>query len=455
MRFQSIATIALALVPALAGVAATQVDEQVDLEARATQLVRDLVAGRFEAACEHFDAQMRAAASPQKMAQIWKGAQTRLGAFQKQTGTRREKAALYDFVFVRSRFEKAVIEVKVVFNSSAEVSGFFFVPVRDKAAYKAPDYVKRDRFTETEVTFGAEGWKLPGTLGRPTGDGPFPALVLVHGSGPNDRDETVGANQPFKDLAWGLASRGVVVLRYEKRTCAHGARMKALRALTVAEETVDDAALAAAFLATRDGVDPARVFVLGHSLGGMLIPRIAARAPKAAGFVVLAGPTRPLEDLILEQTRYIYALDGTVSAAEKLQLAALEQQVARVKSPDLKPDTPPHALPHGIAAPYWLDLRGYRPAVEAGKIERPLLILQGERDYQVTMQDFAGWKKALAGRAQVTLTSFPALSHLFVPGTGKSTPAEYQQAGHVDEAVIRTIGAWVCANAAAGSGTDE
>src|SRR2546425_10392277 len=107
-----------------------------------------------------------------------------------------------------------------------------------------PAYSKPDAFRESEVTVGADQWKLPGTLTVPTGSGPFTGIVLVHGSGPNDRDETIAATKVFKDLAEGLASRGVAVLRYEKRTRQYGARVASMQGLTVDDETVTDAARA-------------------------------------------------------------------------------------------------------------------------------------------------------------------------------------------------------------------
>jgi uncharacterized protein len=273
----------------------------------------------------------------------------------------------------------------------------------------------------------------------PVGPGPFPAVVLVHGSGPNDRDETVEAAKPFRDLAWGLASRGIAVLRYEKRTRQHGARLASAPNFTVREETVDDAVAAAALLRGSEGVDPARVYVLGHSLGAMVVPRIGGQDLKIAGFIVMAGAARPLEDLILEQVTYIASLDGTVSEEEKKQIEGLRQEVAKVKA--LQPGASGTAL--GAPASYWLDLKGYKPPEAATALGRPLLVLQGERDYQVTLDNFEAWKKALGDRKDVTFKSYPRLNHLFIEGEGKSGPAEYQKPGHVAEAVVADIAGWI------------
>jgi hypothetical protein len=268
--------------------------------------------------------------------------------------------------------------------------------------------------------------------------------VLVHGSGPNDRDETVGANKPFRDLAWGLASKGVAVLRYEKRTKEHADtyKTKGHGELTVKEETVDDAVSAAAQLRATEGIDPKRVYVLGHSLGGMVTPRIAKADPQIAGLIILAGATRPLEDMIIEQTRYLMSLKGTPSADEAAKLAELESAVAKIKKLTSADVASPAAI-LGAPPSYWLDLRQYDPPTVAQGLKLPMLILQGERDYQVTAVDFDRWKSALGGRPAVTFKLYPTLNHLLIAGDGKSTPAEYEKAGHVAEAVVADIAEWI------------
>ncbi|MBM3289542.1 MAG: alpha/beta fold hydrolase, partial [Candidatus Hydrogenedentes bacterium] len=337
-------------------------------------------------------------------------------------------------------FERAHLDAKVVFDADGAIAGLFFLPAADAAP---PPYVSRSRFDEREVHLGADPWQLPGTLSVPKGAGPFPAIVLVHGSGPQDRDETVGANKPFRDLAWGLASRGIAVLRYDKRTLHCAAKLQPLPLpFTVNEETVDDVTAAVTVLRATPEIDSARVFVLGHSLGGMLVPRIAKRTPDAAGFAILAGTARPLEDVIIEQTNYIALLDGAKSMDEQKQIDAVQAEVNRIKALT-QADTQNSALIFGVPASYWLDLRAYDPVAEADSIARPLLILQGQRDYQVTMTDFARWKSALGGRPNVTLKTYAALNHLFIAGAGASGPAEYAAPGHVAPKVIDDIAAWM------------
>jgi dienelactone hydrolase len=278
----------------------------------------------------------------------------------------------------------------------------------------------------------------------PAGRGPFPAVVLVQGSGPLDRDETIGPNKPFRDLAVGLAADGVAVLRCDKRTKTYANQMAAMiDQVSVKEETEDDALSAAALLRTRPGIDPKRVFLLGHSLGGSQAPRIGLRDPELAGFILLAGSTLPLEDLILEQTRYLLSLKPRVTDADRAAVRELEAQVARVKDPALSSATPRSQLPLGLPAAYWLDLRGYDPAQVARRLDQKMLILQGGRDYMVTMANFNRWQTALAGRPNVHFKTYPSLNHLFIGGTGTPGPADFDIPGHVPADVTGDIAAWI------------
>lgn len=342
-------------------------------------------------------------------------------------------------VLIPVKFTGMALNFRVTLDDENKIAGLFFQPVQQPvAAYQTPPYSKAGSFKETAVTFGLPDWTLPATLTVPVGNGPFPAVVLVHGSGPNDRDETIGPNRPFRDLAEGLASRGIVVLRYEKRTRQYAGRMAADRDITVKEEVVDDAVAAAAFLRQQAGVDPKRVFVLGHSLGGYLGPRIAAQDGKLAGLIIMAGTARPLEEVIEEQIDYVTSLPGQTADA-KAHAAKLKEELDQLK----KPDPPKDLVVMGMPSHYLLDLHGYDPTGEAAKLTIPILVLQGERDYQATMKDFGLWSKALDGHKNASEKSYPALNHLFQTGTGKATPAEYQQEGHVAPEVVDDLAKWI------------
>lgn len=418
-------------------------NDQPDFEASARNFIELLVRGDFPTAVSRFDETMKTALPIEKLAATWNTIISQAGAFKQQGSARKEKQGEYTVVVVVCQFERLSVDVRVAFDSKGRIAGLFFTPSKSTPEWTKPDYAKPNAFTEQEVTVGTGEWALSGTLTMPTGQGPFPAVILIHGSGPQDRDETIGPNKPFRDLAWGLASRGIAVLRYEKRTKQYAAKLMAQNAtITVREETIDDALAAVALLRKTKGIDARRIFVLGHSLGGMLIPRIGQLDSQIAGFIVLAGSTRPLEDMILEQMRYIFSLDGKLSDEEKAQLDEIKRQGEQIKN--LKPsDAQSAKLLLGAPASYWLDLRGYDPTQAAKLLKRPMLILQGERDYQVTMEDFARWKAALGSQPNVTFKSYPKLNHLFIEGEGKSTPSEYEMLGHVAQIVIDDIADWI------------
>lgn len=410
--------------------------------ASAQQLVQNLVSKNYPAFMSSCSPEFVTALPADKLQGAWEQLQAQAGSWQSITGVRTQNYKQDVIVYVTCKFEKLSVDLQLSFNPLQQVDGFRFVPTQVTYEYQAPDYVKNGSFTETEVTVGTGTWALPGTLSVPAGTGPFPAVVLVQGSGPNDRDETVGPNKPFRDLAWGLASHGVAVLRYEKRTKEYPNEIIAvLNQLTVKQETTDDALTAVSLLRQTRSIDSKRIFVLGHSLGGMLAPRIGQSDPGIAGLIVLAGPTRPMEDLMVDQYSYLLSL-GQIDQA---QLEAIKQQAVQVKAlSSATANSSRESLLLGAPDAYWLDLKGYNPAVLATGLPQPMLILQGGRDYQVTAQeDYQGWQKDLKSKVNATYKLYPDLNHLFITGEGKSTPSEYQQVGHVSGSVVSDIAAWI------------
>jgi dienelactone hydrolase len=394
----------------------------------------------FSPAVEAMDERMRAAAPEPKLREIWAGLLGQVGAFRHRADIRVTHSGGYDVVLVTAVFERATIDVKVAVDTAHRVGGLFFVPVAPPPAPAGP---LPEGLTELEVTVGAHGWPLKGTLTLPKGGGRFPLVVLVHGSGPHDRDETIGPNTPFKDLAYGLAERGVAVLRYDKRTLSYGQRIatELMAGFTVDQETVADALAAVDSARHLDRIDPAQIYVAGHSLGGYLVPRIVAGDHRLAGAITLAGSTRHLEDMVLEQLDYLASQEGGDDKSGAAQREMLRNQAQQIKSLTLA-DSAKKTILIGAPPNYWLDLRDYDPVKLAASQSTPLLILQGGRDYQVTAADLARWQQ-IAGRKGVTIKQYPPLNHLFIAGTGPSTPAEYQRPGHVDAGVIADIAGWI------------
>ncbi len=282
---------------------------------------------------------------------------------------------------------------------------------------------------------------LPGTLTVPAGDGPFPGVVLVHGSGAGDRDETVGGNKTFRDIAWGLAARGVVVLRYDKRPNVNPAWF-AKPGFTVKDETIDDAVSALALLREQPEVKASRTFILGHSLGGMLAPRIAKADGKIAGLIIMAGATQVnLGEQMDRQFDYIISISGAAADSVRKSVEPIRAAVARIRAltdVDLA-DTQPIPGMGGTSPRYWVDLATPSPAEVMREIPFPVLVLQGMRDYQVTPDQLDGWLAAVGPRKNLSVIRYPSLTHLFTAGEGTPGPQEYATPKLVDPQVTADI----------------
>ena len=407
-------------------------------------------AGRFTDIHDMFAPQLRPMAPAEALQAAWAAEIGRHGPVT-SIGTPVSEPAGPGGVLVRIpvTFERGELTVIVSATDSGWLTGIQLAPAtaaQPTAPWQPPPYADPGTFGEQDVTLGSGPLAVPGTLSLPRQAGPLPAVALLSGSGPQDRDETIGRNKPLKDLAWGLASRGVAVLRFDKVTYAHGSEVAQDRGFTVSDEYLPQAAAAIRLLREHPAVDAGRVFVAGHSLGGTVTPRVAAAEPSVAGLIIMAGGTQPLQWAAVRQVRYIASLDPATAAASGPTIEAMTRQARTVDSPDLSPSTPDSELPFGVPAPYWLDLRGYDPAAAAAALGKPVLIVQGGRDYQATVaEDLAGWKAGLAGCPDVTIRVYDADNHLFFPGSGPSSPAEYEPAQHMDPAVVAGLADWLTA----------
>ena len=419
-----------------------------ELKKMAAMFVSQLLKADFKSATEQFDDQMGNLFNESKLQKQWEEVTKESGTFLQLTPTSSSEMENYKIIIIKCQFQRFDMDVQVVFNEQGLISGLNFMPVY--MIYNPPEYVDKSAFKEMDVTVGEGKWALPGTITLPKGNCPFHGVVLVHGSGPNDRDETIGPNKTFRDLAWGLASLGIAVLRYDKRTFKYSKQLtpELISEMTVKEEVIDDALLAIKQMRQNDSVDSEKVFLLGHSLGATLAPRIGLRDPNLSGLIIMAGITRSLEDTILDQFTYIYGLSGTMTDQQKVELETLKNKVNKLKDPELSDNIPPKDLPFGVPIAYWRDLQENKHLEVVKKIRMPNLILQVERDYQVlATKDFEeGWKKALGGIKTVKFKLFPKLNHLFMSGENKSTTQDYNIEGHVDEDVINTIAEWVGKN---------
>lgn len=396
----------------------------------------DLEAGRFAAVVARFSPEMATALPPAQLAAVWQGVVAKAGRLRGYGTPRTQDNGGHAVVTVPLELEKASLNL-IVSLSGQKVTGLYLRPAEAVVVWAPDPSLDMSRMGEVEVRVGLR--QLPGTLTVPRGIEMAPAIVLVHGSGPNDRDETVAANKPFKDLALGLASRGIAVLRYEKRTRVHPGDFGAGAIFTVKEEVIDDACAAIDLLRSRTDIDQSRVVVLGHSLGATLAPRIAECARGLAGVIIAAGATRPLPDIMVEQVEYLAGLAGSLDEAARAQIAELKSQAAKARGAVAGDSSRILNAP----AAYWADLNAFDPATAAARLNVPVLVLQGGRDYQVTAKDLARYREVFAGKATATIREFPSLNHLFISGEGPGRPSEYAVPGHVSGEVIESIVSFV------------
>ena len=279
--------------------------------------------------------------------------------------------------------------------------------------------------------------------------GPVPVVVFVHGSGASNMDEKVGKLTPFKDLAQGLARHGIASVRYDKRSFAHGFKMLRDKSLevTVKTETIDDAILATDLLKKDPRIDPERVFIIGHSMGGMLAPRIDAEGGNYAGLIIMAGSPRKLEEIILDQNEAaLRSTKGFVNWIVKKQVAKFASMfdgMYELSDAEAKKKK----MGGGTTLYYFKEMGEHTAPSYLSVCEKPILIMQGEKDFQSTAEkDFAAYKQLLAGRSNITFRLYENLSHAFVPsvyGDIMKAKQEYNVEQHIGENVTVDIANWV------------
>jgi hypothetical protein len=294
-----------------------------------------------------------------------------------------------------------------------------------------PHFVSRD------VAFpSADGTRLAGTLTVPErGRGPYATLVLVHGSGPQDRDEAIGPNPVFLELSNALSNAGYAVLRYDKRGIGKsGGR----NSLGTRDELIDDVKAAYRFASAQPEVDPKRIYLLGHSEGGELVPTVAAEEPRVAGIVLMAPPALPLWRVIMEQS---------LASSPPAQRAAVESKELT--------DFQNAREGHDSMRAWLRSSMDVDPIVDIKRVHLPILILQGAADVQVLPSDLPGLTAAARSvNRDVTVHVFSNDNHLFeavTPGVKQTPYVALQQyltvPARLDARMLAALEAWLAEHA--------
>jgi len=398
----------------------------------AKAVTSDLAAGEFEAVRERFADRFRSEVTADQLSDAWTAYTGSLGAYRGATVAERGTSNGYPYVVLRATFESGLVRVLVSFQGD-RLAGLQLRAA--DGSYDLPEYAGTGHYSTHELSLSTPACDLGAELVRPDPATvePIPTVVLVHGSGPNDRNASIGPNRPFQDLALGLAARGVAVLRYDKRTFA--CDVSRVDGLGLDALAVDDAVTAVNRLRERRDVGP--VAVVGHSLGGLAAPRIATRAD-ADGMAALAAPAGSLAALVTEQVRYLAELDDDVAEAERERIEAVEDAADRIRSGDLGDDE----VVLGYHAAFWRDLSAYDRTAVAAALDVPRFLAFGGRDYQVPVERARPEWEAALGSEPATFHTYAAANHLFIPGDGQPMPSEYLRPGHVLEPLVVDLAGW-------------
>lgn len=276
---------------------------------------------------------------------------------------------------------------------------------------------------------------------------PVPAVVFVHGSGASNMDEKVGKLTPFKDLAEGLAKLGIASVRYDKRTFVHGLKLIKEKDITVRMETIEDAIMATELLKNDSRIDQNRIFIIGHSMGAMLAPRIDAEGGNYKGLIMMAGSPRKLEEIMMDQYEDVLdSTNGLVRWIIKKQAAKMKELfdgLYQLSDEEAKKKK----VGGGTTLYYFKEMGEHASSDYLISSSKPMLFLQGEKDFQATVEkDFNAYKQLLSEKTNVTFRLYENLNHAFVPsifGNIMKAKQEYNVEQHIGEDVIVDIANWI------------
>ncbi len=401
--------------------------------------VTDMIGGNFKSTADNFNSDVAKQLDENGMKVAWDSVVAEIGEHIGEHSISSEVNGDTFVVKVIEEFEHNGLIVTIVYDVENMISG---INLNYKPIEKEP--VTTDGFEEIAVTIGDE-FPLDGILTLPKGVENPPVVLLVHGSGASDKNETIYANAPFKDIAHALAEHGIATLRYDKRFYTYTELATQLGAdLSLEEEVLEDVDFALELLANDTRVDNGRIYVLGHSLGGGLTPYIASQNDDIKGIISMAGTLKPLYEISYDQNKMIEKsasngeYDEVTSKTIEKQMEQVEKDILILRG-DLT-DIPNDQILLGIPAGYQKSAKEFAGENYIEDIAIPILILQGDADFQVSADtDFKLWEETLTDRENATFKLYENLNHLMMKTNGKSDVSEYQIKGTVSEDVINDI----------------
>lgn len=351
-----------------------------------------------------------------------------LNAYVKTLDVTSQTVDQYIVVDVFSELTSTNINTRISYTTEGKITGLYFANSPLTPALLPG---------EEEIQVGEHA--LAGRLMLPENDN-APVVILIAGSGSHGMDGMLGkaGNAPLRDIALGLQKQGIATIRYDKRFYSNPQLAAQYPQLTIQDEVLDDVDWILENISTFKGIDPSRVYLLGHSLGGMLVPDIATRHPQIKGILSLAGSPRKLEVIMEEQLlAQIEAADMTPEEKEA-QRSSIQKEMESIRAGDEK------SAPFGVPFSYWKSLEASSAPAVISSLTQPFFVLQGTEDVQIYVdRDFEAWKDLLKNRDNVTFKLYDGLNHLFMKSVSDDPLEDYNTPNHVDEQVIGDIAQWI------------
>lgn len=415
--------------------AASENNKKTDLQKKSEELALQMVKGKFDGTYNKFASSTKRTVTKDALKEAWNSTVQGMGKYigvysntEKDNGNSRQ-------VVVILQYEYNGLKITFTYDSKGQIIGIFFnySPIEEEP-------VETDKYKEIKISFGKGQYPVTGILTIPKNVKKPPVVILVPGSGSHDINETVGANKPFRDIAWKLAKKGIASIRYNERLYLYP-ELLADNEMTIQIDCLNDAADAINYALKSKKVDNSRVYVIGHSLGGMMAPKIAADNPDVAGIIILAGSPRKLEDIVYDQNMdVINNTDGITQVQAQLSKTIVENNVKKIKA--LTEGGTETIL--GYPSSYWYSLNQIDTGKLAKELTIPMFIAQGSADFQVYAdKDYKEWQKLLKKKKNVTFKLYDNLNHLFMKSNGKKDISEYNTPAEFSQKVIDDISAWI------------
>lgn len=398
--------------------------------------VDNLKEHKTAAAYKQFSRESRAKLSKASFVKLWNSIISTKGVLKKVEFTCSNSQNSYIIEYYKLVFDKELLNLKLVLTDKKEVSGFFFAPYADCEKKNTETNKTSPSTTFKDYNLKNDTLDIFGVLSKTNKPSNY-ICIFIHGSGPNDKFSSIGPNKPFKDIAEGLKAAGIQSYLYDKRTLTN---KEDIEKPTIYYESIDDVEIITNHF--KKNFPNKKIVIIGHSLGGYLLPVILARNPFINSGIILNGNTISLEDKILQQTEYLFNSDGNIDSSDQAKLDLLKTDINRLKSSLAKNHI--DSLSHfNLPTSYWKSLNSVDPKLYIKKVKQSLLIVHGERDYQVNADDLTIWKEHTSTKNNVTFKSYPKMNHILMDNTGTPSPNEYYSQLEISSDLINDLAKWI------------